>query len=107
MIVYRDCREPKINNCKSQLLMKMKLGRYCTLVDVEITGLQKMLKVYFLCLETQADIMLHARKCCRQHGRRNFKISLVMEMVPTGKAGTGSVLPNFVFIINYCMIYNY
>jgi hypothetical protein len=36
---------------------------------VEITGLQKMLKLVSLCLNVQADMPLHVHECCNQHDR--------------------------------------
>lgn len=35
---------------------------------------------------------------------RISEIELVKEMVPTGKADAGSVLPNLVYIINSCIL---
>jgi hypothetical protein len=67
-------------------------------MDVEIIGLQKMMKLVSHRLETQADTTLHVSEYCSQHGRRDHRLR---EMARTGQAGTGSVytgLPTFIFI---------
>lgn len=47
---------PQISNCKCHinLLMKTKFVEYIILVDVEVIGLQKMMKWISLCMVTQA-----------------------------------------------------
>jgi hypothetical protein len=72
IVLYR-VRRPKVNDYKScnNLLMKMKLGRLRTLVDVKITGLRRKLKLVSLRLETQADMTLHVGESCSHRGRRD------------------------------------
>jgi hypothetical protein len=64
-------------------------GRSCILVDMEITGLQKMLKLVPPGLETQVDTMLHSRNC------------------RPGRKATGQSCQVTLSLVNYCVIYNY
>jgi hypothetical protein len=70
--------------------MKTKQKQIHTLVDVEITGSQMMLKLVSFRPKTQAEMTLHVCKCCGQHGRRDHTESQT-EGNGMNQAGIGSV----------------
>jgi hypothetical protein len=81
-------RRPRINNYKSH----SNLSKRCwvqSLIDVEINGLQKVLKSVSLRLDTLGDRTHHVRECCSQHGRRERKLK---EFELTPQAGKSSML---------------
>jgi hypothetical protein len=80
------------------------------LVDVDIAGLQRMLKSVSLCPKREADLMLHVHKCCSQHGRRDCSNCIsgtnwAGRQAPGHSCKVHSVA-NFCFpLVNYCLIY--
>jgi hypothetical protein len=54
--------------------MKTKIGGYIPPVDVEIIGVQKMLMLISLHLETQTDAKLHVPEGCSQRVRKDRRL---------------------------------
>jgi hypothetical protein len=96
-------RSPRTNNYepRNNLPMKMKL-------DECRTGLQNILKLGCLLLETQADTTLHVHECFSQHGCKDR--SIWVNGVNRAdryrvRVSKYTVLPIFVLSVNYCVIY--
>lgn len=47
--------------------MNTKLCKICALVDVEITGYQRICTLVWLRMKTQANVMVQFRECCWQY----------------------------------------
>jgi hypothetical protein len=76
---------------------------------MEVIGLQKMLKLIILVLETQTDTMFLARNCYSQEGKRGH-VEIQTEGNGTSRAGSHMVsITNCYHFpispVNYCVIY--
>jgi hypothetical protein len=77
--------------------MRTKPGQY---IPRYIIGLQMMLKLVSLRLETQADMTLHVRQSCSNHGRGDHRLK---------ENGTNRAGRHQISIVNffYCLVHNY